>query len=107
MRNVTTHLDVSGRLTEDGRTHSLGEVGVELQHVVELFLQRRRLQRFVLVVLQQIRLQTETRFSTRTFTSHLVWTRLKLTCLARKYSACFCDSGPRLGVLSFLNGDKR
>lgn len=27
---------------------------------------------------------------------------LALTCLARKYSACFCDRGPLLGVLSFL-----
>lgn len=40
-----------------GRSHRLGEVGVELEHVVELPLQRRRRQAFVVVVLQQVGLQ--------------------------------------------------
>lgn len=39
--------------------HRLSEVGVKLQHVVELFLQRGRLQSFVLVVLQKVGLQKE------------------------------------------------
>lgn len=39
------------------KSHRLSEVRVELEHVVELLLQRRWRQTFVLVVLQQVGLQ--------------------------------------------------
>lgn len=40
-------------------THRLSKVRVKLQHVVELLLQRGRLQSFVLVVLQKVGLRKE------------------------------------------------
>ena len=68
------HNSYSGGLG-DG-SHRLGKVWVELQHVVELLLQRSRLQSFVLIILQKIGLvedgktQVPSSFHTRCWWFH-------------------------------------
>lgn len=47
------------RQASHAKPHRLREVGVKLQHVVELLLKLRRLQSFVLIVLQEIRLKSK------------------------------------------------